>query len=157
MSVTKKSGPVGASIQFSKNEWLTMATAAPSALAQDTGYERADWTDPAPSGDVQGTPLAYLDDPRPLTGVAVHRNGVASVTAVHLTALWLGLRASVACGLPWPESIAVAIAGSQKTHMVGAYVALAVGPLAILPMVAYHAVQLFVDTIIADRWARESR
>jgi hypothetical protein len=24
-------------------------------------------------------------------------------------------------------------------------------------MVAYHAVQLFVDTIIADRWAREGR
>ena len=54
----------------------------------------------------------------------------------------------------WPDSIAVAFAGSQKTLMVGAYVALAVGPLAILPMVAYHAVQLFVDTLIADRWAQ---
>ena len=79
----------------------------------------------------------------------------AGVAAVHVTALWLGLRLSRALGFPWPDSIAVAFAGSQKTLMVGAYVALAVGPLAILPMVAYHAVQLFVDTLIADRWAQQ--
>lgn len=81
---------------------------------------------------------------------------VAGVTFVHLTALGLGLKLSAALGFTWPDSIAVAFAGSQKTLMVGAYVATAVGPLAILPMVAYHAVQLFVDTLIADRWARQS-
>jgi sodium/bile acid cotransporter 7 len=81
---------------------------------------------------------------------------VAGVTAVHITVLALGLRVSQALGFSWPDSIAVAFAGSQKTLMVGAYVALAVGPLAILPMVAYHAVQLFVDTIIADRWAQRN-
>ena len=73
---------------------------------------------------------------------------------MHLTALWLGLKLSAAFGIAWPDTIAVAFAGSQKTLMVGAYIALAVGPLAILPMVAYHAVQLFVDTLIADRWAK---
>jgi sodium/bile acid cotransporter 7 len=81
---------------------------------------------------------------------------VVGVTAVHVTALVLGLRASRLLGFTWPDSIAVAFAGSQKTLMVGAYVALAVGPLAIVPMVVYHAVQLFVDTIVADRWAAKS-
>ena len=38
--------------------------------------------------------------------------------------------------------------------MVGAYLALAVGPLAILPMVAYHAAQLIIDTLLAD-WLRD--
>lgn len=80
---------------------------------------------------------------------------VIGVTAVHVAALVLGLRASRLLGFAWPDSIAVAFAGSQKTLMVGAYVALAVGPLAILPMVVYHAVQLFIDTIIADRWANQ--
>jgi sodium/bile acid cotransporter 7 len=81
---------------------------------------------------------------------------VAGVTFVHVTVLWLGLKLSAALGFTWPDSIAVAFAGSQKTLMVGAYVATAVGPLAILPMVAYHAVQLFVDTLIADRWAKQA-
>jgi sodium/bile acid cotransporter 7 len=81
---------------------------------------------------------------------------VAGVTAVHVAVLTLGLQASRQLGFTWPDSIAVAFAGSQKTLMVGAYVALAVGPLAILPMVAYHAVQLFIDTILADRWAGQS-
>jgi sodium/bile acid cotransporter 7 len=81
---------------------------------------------------------------------------VAGATFVHLAALWIGLKCSAALGFSWPDSIAVAFAGSQKTLMVGAYVALAVGPLAILPMVAYHAVQLFVDTLIADRWAKRN-
>lgn len=85
-----------------------------------------------------------------LTNVALL---VAGVTAVHVATLALGLRASRVFGFTRPDSIAVAFAGSQKTLMVGAYVALAVGPLAILPMVAYHAVQLFIDTILADRWA----
>jgi sodium/bile acid cotransporter 7 len=81
---------------------------------------------------------------------------VAGVTAVHVAVLTLGLQSSRRLGFAWPDSIAVAFAGSQKTLMVGAYVALAVGPLAILPMVAYHAVQLFIDTILADRWAGQS-
>jgi sodium/bile acid cotransporter 7 len=80
---------------------------------------------------------------------------IASVAAVHVAVLLLGLRMSHALGFPRPDAIAVAFAGSQKTLMVGAYVALAVGPLAILPMVTYHAVQLFVDTLIADRWAKQ--
>ncbi len=46
--------------------------------------------------------------------------------------------------------------GSQKTLTVAIYLALAVSPLAILPMVAYHAAQLVIDTLIADRWRRSA-
>jgi solute carrier family 10 (sodium/bile acid cotransporter), member 7 len=102
-----------------------------------------------------GETLAGVDDRSVLTAANLITM-IAAVAAVHLSVLWLGLRTSRALGIAWPDSIAVAIAGSQKTLMVGAYVALAIGPLAILPMVAYHAVQLFVDTLIADRWAKRN-
>jgi solute carrier family 10 (sodium/bile acid cotransporter), member 7 len=73
------------------------------------------------------------------------------VTAVHVLLLLLGASASRALGIPRGDAIAVAFSGSQKTLVVGAYLAKSIGPLAILPMVAYHAVQLVLDTIIADR------
>jgi solute carrier family 10 (sodium/bile acid cotransporter), member 7 len=100
-----------------------------------------------------GETLAAVDEHSILTvtNLAVM---IAAVAAVHISALLVGLQISRSLGIAWPDSIAVAFAGSQKTLMVGAYVALAIGPLAILPMVAYHAVQLFVDTLIADRWAK---
>jgi solute carrier family 10 (sodium/bile acid cotransporter), member 7 len=78
---------------------------------------------------------------------------IASVTVVHVTLLLLGFALSKALGFARTDAIPVALAGSQKTLMVGAYLALAVGPLAILPMVAYHAAQLIIDTLLAD-WLR---
>lgn len=102
-----------------------------------------------------GEQLAGMDDRSILTAGNILLL-IASVAAVHLAALVIGMRTSQKLGISWPDSIAVAFAGSQKTLMVGAYVALAVGPLAILPMVAYHAVQLFVDTLIADRWIKQN-
>ena len=77
---------------------------------------------------------------------------VLAVTAVHAALLILGLLLSRIFGIARQDAIAVAFSGSQKTLMVGAYVAMAVGPLAILPMVAYHAAQLVVDTLVADWW-----
>jgi len=68
-----------------------------------------------------------------------------------------GLYAARAFRLTQPDKIAVMFAGSQKTLMVGAYLAMSVGPLAILPMVAYHAVQLLIDTLVADHWRREQK
>ena len=94
-----------------------------------------------------GLKLEAMEDDTILTATNVLLL-IAGVAAVHLSALWLGLRSSRALGFTEPDSIAVAFAGSQKTLMVGAYVALAVGPLAILPMVVYHAVQLFADTLM---------
>ena len=77
---------------------------------------------------------------------------IVLVTVVHLALLAAGFWLARITGIERPEAIAVAIAGSQKTIMVGLYVALAFGPLAILPMVAYHAAQLIVDTVLADWW-----
>ena len=76
---------------------------------------------------------------------------VGAVVAIHSTILIIGYWLSAALRFSRADAIAVAFAGSQKTLMVGAYLALAVGPLAILPMVAYHAAQLIIDTLVAER------
>lgn len=81
---------------------------------------------------------------------------IAVVVAVHLVLLVTGYALATQAAMTRRDSIAVAIAGSQKTIMVGLYVALAFGPLAILPMVAYHAAQLILDTLIADWWYRRT-
>ena len=81
---------------------------------------------------------------------------ICAVAAVHVILLGLGFGLSRLLRISQADAIAVAFSGSQKTLMVGAYLALAVGPLAILPMVAYHASQLVIDTLIAD-WLRQRR
>jgi sodium/bile acid cotransporter 7 len=78
---------------------------------------------------------------------------IAAVTTIHLALLKIGLYAARALALSRPDAIAVGIAGSQKTIVVGLHLASLFGPLAILPMVAYHAAQLLIDTLIAD-WLR---
>jgi sodium/bile acid cotransporter 7 len=75
---------------------------------------------------------------------------IFAVTAVHVALLATGFALAKALRFSPGDAIAVAFSGSQKTLMVGAYLALAVGPLAILPMVAYHAAQLVIDTLVAD-------
>jgi sodium/bile acid cotransporter 7 len=81
---------------------------------------------------------------------------IAAVVFVHLALLLLGFAFSRALRFSREDGIGVAISGSQKTLMVGAYLAMAVGPLAILPMVAYHATQLVIDTLVAD-WLRQRK
>jgi sodium/bile acid cotransporter 7 len=81
---------------------------------------------------------------------------IAAVLGVHLAMLWFGFALAGALGMRREDSIAVGIAGSQKTLMVGLQVALDCG-LLILPMVVYHVGQLLVDTIIADRWRRAAK
>jgi solute carrier family 10 (sodium/bile acid cotransporter), member 7 len=76
---------------------------------------------------------------------------VAAVSAVHVVLVIAGFALSRLFSIGREDSIAVAFSGSQKTLMVGVYLSLAIGPLAILPMVAYHAAQLVIDTLIADR------
>lgn len=78
---------------------------------------------------------------------------IPAALAVHLVALRLSWSLARLWGLERSEKIAVALAGSQKTLMVGLQVSLELG-VTILPMVAYHVGQLIVDTMIADRWRR---
>ena len=51
------------------------------------------------------------------------------------------------------DQIAMGFSGSQKTLMVGLGVAVSMG-LNIIPIVAYHALQLIIDTMIANRYQR---
>lgn len=77
--------------------------------------------------------------------------------AVHLGGVTAGLIGGRLAGLARGDRIAVAFAGSQKTLPVGLLVFgsyyRADYPLAVLPLLAYHAGQLLVDTLIADALA----
>jgi sodium/bile acid cotransporter 7 len=66
---------------------------------------------------------------------------------------WLGVRTARFCGFSRGDQIAVGFSGSQKTLMVGLLMAITL-KVSILPMVAYHCLQLFVDTLIADAYRR---
>jgi sodium/bile acid cotransporter 7 len=74
------------------------------------------------------------------------------VTLLHLAAWLLAYWLAGKLGLTPAEGLAVAFSGSQKTLMVGLAVALDFGGLAVLPLIAYHAIQLLVDTVLADRY-----
>jgi predicted Na+-dependent transporter len=76
--------------------------------------------------------------------------------ALHLAGFLLGLLGGRLLRLERPDRIAAAFAGSQKTLPVGlvlfAYYR-ADYPLAVLPLLLYHAGQLLADTIFADLFA----
>lgn len=76
---------------------------------------------------------------------------LALVAAVHVVAWWFGYAVAGKLGMARAEQLAVAFAGSQKTLMVGLAIALEFGGLAVLPMLAYHVLQLLIDTLLADR------
>lgn len=73
------------------------------------------------------------------------------VAVVHVAAWWIGYAAAGKLGMARAEQLAVAFAGSQKTLMVGLAIALEFGGMAVLPMLAYHVLQLLIDTLLADR------
>ena len=76
-----------------------------------------------------------------------------TVNFVHIVILLLGIKSAQGLGLPRGDQIAVGFSGSQKTLMVGLAVALELG-VSIAPMLVYHISQLFVDTMVADRFAK---
>lgn len=96
------------------------------------------------------------------TGMRLQQEGASSlsvpaflqmavaVVGLHLFVLVLGFALARAIGIPRKEQIAVAFSGSQKTLMVGLSTAISLG-LNIIPLVTYHALQLVVDAMIADR------
>jgi sodium/bile acid cotransporter 7 len=80
------------------------------------------------------------------------------VVILHLAALGVGYWLSGLARFERPNRIAVTIAGSQKTLLVGLHVALMVGGgLTVLPMVSYHVAQLLIDTVVADRFSAGER
>ncbi len=83
---------------------------------------------------------------------------LAAVATVHVAAMLSGFALGRIVGLTRENWIAVGIAGSQKTLMIGIDIAIAEKwGLGILPMVAYHASQLLIDTIVADRMRAKGR
>ena len=75
-----------------------------------------------------------------------------SVTLIHVVVLWVGQAGGRWLGFARGDWIAVGFAGSQKTLPVGLQVASMLGGgLMILPIVAYHVMQLLIDTLVADR------
>jgi sodium/bile acid cotransporter 7 len=74
-----------------------------------------------------------------------------AVAGMHLTLLVIGIVSARSLQMPADDQIAVGIAGSQKTLMVGLEMALSCG-VSILPMVSYHIMQLFLDTLVVDWW-----
>lgn len=80
---------------------------------------------------------------------------LVAANVLHIGALQFGVTTARLCGLPRADQIAVGISGSQKTLMVGIVLALDLG-VSILPMLVYHICQLFVDTVIAQRFAAKT-
>ncbi|MEC9093068.1 MAG: bile acid:sodium symporter [Planctomycetota bacterium] len=77
------------------------------------------------------------------------------VNAIHFSALYFGRYSAKLLGFKTREQIAIGIAGSQKTLMVGLNTAVDLNR-SIFPMLLFHVCQLIFDTIIADRWKQQS-
>ena len=94
------------------------------------------------------------------TAIRVKESGGGSVgqivvvilmtAAIHLAVLAVGMMLARLLGYARESQIAVGFAGSQKTLMVGLSTAMELG-VSIIPIVAFHTVQLILDTMIADR------
>ena len=70
--------------------------------------------------------------------------------AVHCLVFWLGIWVAAKCGIEREAQIAVGFSGSQKTLMIGLSTAINLG-FSIIPIVLFHAMQLIVDTVFADK------
>lgn len=75
----------------------------------------------------------------------------AAVIGLHVSMLSAGHAIGRLIGLDRADRVAVGFSGSQKTLMMGLYIAITYyDGLAMLPMIAYHVCQLLIDTLVAD-------
>lgn len=71
---------------------------------------------------------------------------------LHLAAMLIAWKAALAAEVSEADARACVIAGSQKTLPIGIVLSDASGmPFSILPMLMFHASQLFIDTAVASR------
>jgi len=80
---------------------------------------------------------------------------VLACAALHSVVLIAGIWLARALKFSRADQIAVAFSGSQKTLMIGLLVCLQLN-VSLVPMVVYHAVQLVIDTFVADWFVRHS-
>lgn len=72
--------------------------------------------------------------------------------ALHLVAMWIAWKTAMRLQVSEADARACVIAGSQKTLPIGIVLSDASGmPFSILPMLMFHASQLFIDTAVAAR------
>ncbi|MEO0530776.1 MAG: bile acid:sodium symporter [Planctomycetota bacterium] len=94
---------------------------------------------------------ALLEDPATRLGVSDWGLLLVLAALVHVALFVIAWWLARSAGANWPEALAAAVAGSQKTLAVGLSVAMSFGPLAILPMIVYHGLQLLIDTVLVER------
>jgi sodium/bile acid cotransporter 7 len=83
---------------------------------------------------------------------------IASVTGLHVGSFALGWMVAGRIGFGRADQIAVGIAGSQKTLMIGLQLAIThFGGYTMLPLVAYHVLQLLIDAVVADHLRQGER
>lgn len=99
---------------------------------------------------------ALLEDPSTRMSVTDWIRLVVMAGIVHLTLFAVAWRLARWLGAAWPEALAAGVAGSQKTLAVGLSVAMSFGPLAILPMIVYHGLQLLIDTVLVERLGKRA-
>lgn len=88
---------------------------------------------------------------------------IVACAGVHAVSMWIADRGSRALGLPRIDRIATIFAGSQKTLPVGLLLASMPAitgelslPFITFPILLFHAVQLMMDTAIADQIAKRT-
>jgi sodium/bile acid cotransporter 7 len=78
--------------------------------------------------------------------------------AIHIAGLIFGYWGGRVLRMREEDTVAAAFAGSQKTLPIGILVAEIFAreglPFAVFPMLMFHASQLVVDTVVADRWLK---
>ena len=74
----------------------------------------------------------------------------ALVAGIHVAVFWLGYGLGPILGISQEDRIAVGFSGSQKTLMIGLSTAISLG-FSMIPIVFYHAIQLLIDTVFAER------
>lgn len=90
-------------------------------------------------------------DSAPLPGVGDWFAMVVATLGLHVGTLAFGIGLSRWLGWDRTQQIAVGIAGSQKTLMVGLQIAIDCG-VSMLPMIVYHVGQLVFDTLVVHWW-----
>ena len=76
------------------------------------------------------------------------------VVFLHVAAWWVSFDVANRLKFPRRDAIACAFSGSQKTLMVGLVAAIDL-KLSVIPLVIFHAIQLTIDTFLAD-WLKKS-
>ncbi len=115
---------------------------------------------PTQTAAIDHANVGVASDAGPQVTLAAVGIAWTSCVGLHVAALAVGWLMARGLKFSRADSIPVAFSGSQKTLPTGLLVAsmfAAEHPFAMFPMLLYHASQLFIDTLLAERWAGSSR